>query len=134
MIPVVLRQGWNIFKGKALLDTGLQVMSITPGILKEAHFRTYSHGQSYRVRNADGTYSQNNWEKSANLELEVDGIKANHQVAILTAPGNKIVIGMDWMAKFKPYLQLQGQRVALIQPEIVVAMQTRHKSNRKKPW
>ena len=108
MVLIVLRQGWNIYTGRALLDTGLQVMLITPRILKQAHFRMYLHGKSYRVRNADGTYSNSNWEKSANLGLEVDGIKANHQVTILAAPGNKIVIGMDWMARFKPYLQLQG--------------------------
>ena len=86
-VQVVLRQGHKQFKGKALVDTGSQITSIMPEIVKQAGFRTFKMQHPYRVRNADGSYNATGWEESAQVLLEAQGIKEYHNVAIIKSTG-----------------------------------------------
>ena len=86
-VQVVLRQGHKQFRGKALVNTGSQITSITPEIVEQAVFHTFKMQHPYRVRNADGSYNATGWEESAQVLLEVQGIKEYHNIAIIKSTG-----------------------------------------------
>ena len=84
---VVLRQGHKQFRGKALVNTGSQITSITPEIVEQAGFHTFKMEHPYRVRNADGGYNATEWKESAQVLLEVQGVKEYHNVAVIKSTG-----------------------------------------------